>query len=491
MIRNERQYRVTMRQRKALVDQLDSLPEVPSIRGEVVDLNEPAFVLGLQRASLEGQIADLDAQLHEYEELQSGAVVRLVAESFSEIPELLVKARIAAGLTQRALAERIGLKEQQIQRYESELYASASLSRLEEVRQALDVEVEAGAQLPSSNSPLRDLRRRLFALGFDRGTVDRLLRDVGDRAGASKVMAAAERVARAIGASTKALLSDDMALPAFGTSARFKAPKNAAEAQVQAYARYAEGIAKIVSQATANLGEPRDTRGAHEFRIALDGVVQALSSGGSRNEARSSPTTVELFQATVRLLFDLGVPVVALRGTGAFHGACFAFDDRTVIVLKQTTDSVARWLQDLLHEVGHLRDPDLGDVRSWIDLGDIGQWSDVPEEIAANDFAADVLFEGRAGHVVAQCKKLAGGSVERLKAIVPAVARQAEVMPDVLANYLAFQLSADGINWWGTAASFQEPGTPWRTVVDELLTHLDFSALDQVERAILMDALSP
>jgi transcriptional regulator with XRE-family HTH domain len=481
-----------MRQRKALVDQLDSLPVASSSRGEPVDLNDPAFVLDLQRASLEGQIADLDTQLHEYEELQSGAVVRVVAESFSEIPELLVKARIAAGLTQRELAERLGLKEQQIQRYESELYASASLSRLEEVRQALGVEVEAGAQLPSSNSPLRNLRRRLFALGFDRATVDnRLLRDVGVRPGASKVLAAAERVARAIGASTEALLSDDMVLPAFETSARFKAPKNAAEVKLQAYARYAEGIAKIVSQATANVGEPRDIRGAYEFRIALDGVVQDLSSADSRDVARSSLTTAELFHATVRLLFDLGIPVVALRGTGAFHGACFTFDDRTVIVLKQTTDSVARWLQDLLHEVGHLRDPTLGKLRSWVDLGDIGQWSDAPEEQAANDFAADVLFEGRAGHVVAQCKKLAGGSIERLKAIVPVVARQAEVQPDILANYLAFQLSADGVNWWGTAASFQEPGTPWRTVVDELLTHLDFSAVDQVERAILMDALSP
>ena len=52
---------------------------------------------------------------------------------------MLIKARIARGMSQRDLAERIGLKEQQIQRYEATDYASVSLSRIREVVNGLDV----------------------------------------------------------------------------------------------------------------------------------------------------------------------------------------------------------------------------------------------------------------------------------------------------------------------------------------------------------------
>ena len=55
----------------------------------------------------------------------------------AELPANLIKARIARGLSQKDLADRIGLKEQQIQRYEATDYASASLARIKEVVSAL------------------------------------------------------------------------------------------------------------------------------------------------------------------------------------------------------------------------------------------------------------------------------------------------------------------------------------------------------------------
>ena len=57
--------------------------------------------------------------------------------SIYELPAGLIKARIAAGLSQRELAERLELKAQQIQRYEAEGYASASFQRLCEVAHAV------------------------------------------------------------------------------------------------------------------------------------------------------------------------------------------------------------------------------------------------------------------------------------------------------------------------------------------------------------------
>lgn len=58
-----------------------------------------------------------------------------------------MKARIARGWTQRRLAEALGVAEQQVQRYESTGYRSASLARICDVAAALDVAVSERAEL--------------------------------------------------------------------------------------------------------------------------------------------------------------------------------------------------------------------------------------------------------------------------------------------------------------------------------------------------------
>ena len=63
-------------------------------------------------------------------------------KAVAEVPSVLIKARIATGLSQRDLAERVGVKEQQIQRYEATDYATANLARILEVVSALGTTVE-------------------------------------------------------------------------------------------------------------------------------------------------------------------------------------------------------------------------------------------------------------------------------------------------------------------------------------------------------------
>ncbi len=57
----------------------------------------------------------------------------------------VVRARHA----QRQLAERLGLKEQQIQRYEATNYASASMERVSQVIEALGIEVREQVAVPA------------------------------------------------------------------------------------------------------------------------------------------------------------------------------------------------------------------------------------------------------------------------------------------------------------------------------------------------------
>jgi len=60
-----------------------------------------------------------------------------------DIGVLLVAARIAQGVTQRELAQRLGIKQPQIARWEAIEYRSASLARVNTVARALGVEVAA------------------------------------------------------------------------------------------------------------------------------------------------------------------------------------------------------------------------------------------------------------------------------------------------------------------------------------------------------------
>jgi DNA-binding XRE family transcriptional regulator len=97
--------------------------------------------------ALQSEVSRLQAQLDKYTALKSGAIRVLRASSLSELPQMLIKARIARGLSQRKLAEKLGMKEQQIQRYESEEYAQASFARLNEVADALGLKMEETAEL--------------------------------------------------------------------------------------------------------------------------------------------------------------------------------------------------------------------------------------------------------------------------------------------------------------------------------------------------------
>jgi len=59
---------------------------------------------------------------------------------------------VARGWTQRRLAEALGVAEQQIQRYESSAYRSASLARLCDIADALGVTVTERAELRDPNA---------------------------------------------------------------------------------------------------------------------------------------------------------------------------------------------------------------------------------------------------------------------------------------------------------------------------------------------------
>ena len=87
------------------------------------------------------QLQDPEAELQEYETLKTGGPRILAMDSLEGLPKVLIQARIAAGLTQEDLAARLGVKPQQIQRYEASDYQTASFARLREIARLLGLVV--------------------------------------------------------------------------------------------------------------------------------------------------------------------------------------------------------------------------------------------------------------------------------------------------------------------------------------------------------------
>jgi HTH-type transcriptional regulator/antitoxin HigA len=141
MITNERQYRITSKQIEKLKKTIDTF-DTKAATGRV----KSKILAKAELEALRSEYENLSAQLYEYETLKSGTTDILKASSLKELPCILIRARIAKGLSQRQLAETIGWKEQQIQRYEAEEYASANLHRLAVVANALGLNISEIAE---------------------------------------------------------------------------------------------------------------------------------------------------------------------------------------------------------------------------------------------------------------------------------------------------------------------------------------------------------
>lgn len=108
----------------------------------------------LKQAEIDGlksQIADIEAELAEYDLLKSGQVSFSKTYALEELPHVLVQARIASGMSQTGLAEKLGMKPQQVQRYEATDYMGASLGRLIEISKALGVKASGSFEGPKQD----------------------------------------------------------------------------------------------------------------------------------------------------------------------------------------------------------------------------------------------------------------------------------------------------------------------------------------------------
>lgn len=158
MITTDRQYTVTKQRAEEFRTAIREFKELDLVKAGI----DP-IIVSAQRASLVEQLHELEQEIEQYETLKSGEQTTLLADDVADLGRKLIEGRIAQGLSQKALAERLGMKEQQVQRYEQERYKTASLSRISEVARALGLTLQAELAIGARSTR----EAQSFATNFD------------------------------------------------------------------------------------------------------------------------------------------------------------------------------------------------------------------------------------------------------------------------------------------------------------------------------------
>lgn len=133
MIKNQKQAGITR-------DKIEELKKGKKELESQKEKMEPAkYELGLK--AFNGLIKELEEQLRLYNSLIEGNFNCVQPKSLEDVPNVLISARLAQKLSQEDLGKLIGLKGQQIQRYEATDYETAAWPRIVEIAIALKLEV--------------------------------------------------------------------------------------------------------------------------------------------------------------------------------------------------------------------------------------------------------------------------------------------------------------------------------------------------------------
>jgi transcriptional regulator with XRE-family HTH domain len=476
MITNERQYKITKAQSEKFKQTLELL-----LRQDI-PIDENAKLLHkTQIDAIKYQIDDLDTEILEYETLKTSDFKIEELEVFSYLPESLIKARIVSGLTQKDLAKIIGVHEQQIQRYESTKYQTASLARIIEIAKALGVEYQKSLIPIGTKMSLDFLFTKLKSLGIPKDFVlKRLipshLLSIISEGNNSEQETALFNISSILGKIFNWKLKDiwgsnilDIS-PVASCQVSYKLPSNVEEQALSVYTVYAHYLSMVTLDITNHLL-----------------IKPVPTSADAIHDAIKKEYGVVNFEYLLRYIWSLGIPVLPLNDSGAFHGACWREDNRNIIVLKQKNHSESRWFFDLAHELFHAGENPEESQKAHLDV-DVNDL--LQQEEDANVFAGNLALEGKAEELVALCVKEAKGKIQYLKNVLPKVAQQENVKVGLLANYMAFRLSLQGHNWWGTAENLQTQDKKSLQIArDIFLENVDLKKLNDTDKQMLMQAL--
>jgi len=467
MIKSEREYAIT---KKAVEKFASSRDALAATAGE--DVGRRAAL-----SSIDAQLVDLQAEIVEWERLRAGGVHEINVADWDDLPKALMRARIAQGLTQQELGDRLDLKKQQIQRWEDENYEHAEFWRVLEVADALGLSLTGTTRLAEATRPNLDaVKGCIKRAGMDADFVDRCLvplRAAEDPATAVETIGARLKAIWSFGLEDMLASNSNEKLEFRAVAnARFKRPANADPKAVTAQEGFSAYLLSALCDVTAKPNQPLLPANPAEMRHLLFG-----------NQLPS-------FRKALDSVWNLGITVLPLSTKGGFHGACYRFAGSPAIALKQSLQSPARWLFDLTHELGHLAE-DADPTLKVIEPEELSDEQDTEAEARAHAFAAEVLLGGDYDHIFAEVWKRAKHQPARLKKVTAGLAKELELDVGLVAQHVAFRMSREhGMNWWGAARNLEAATeAPFDVACDTLLQHVDLGRVPEPARGMLLQVL--
>jgi len=479
MIKNERQLRITK-------SKLEEFKEYLSLLVKSKKDSKMPELTAIEENAIRSQIKELEEQIEEYVSLWGSRTPIPILENFEEIPRALVKARISLGLSQKALAEKMGLKEQQIQRYEAEEYKSASLTRVSEFIRELNVSLSDKILLSTNGITFRDFLEKIRDAGLEpdfiinemlpaKTKMEAQTKGKNHQINETGIMIA-EYLSPIFGWAPSQIIGQEPIQIDMGNlgHTKFKTRKNTNKPLLMTQAFYTHYLALLVLQACNKLSTERLPQNPYEIHELIVKDDQSITP-----------------ENTLRYIWGLGIPVLPLMYSGGLQGSHLKDGNRNVLVINNQKSYQARWLFVLFHELWHAiqhQDDSQQKILLLEDFQSMSTGKIDDEENIANKFAGAVLLGRNPNELIRMCVDEAQHDLVNLKQTVQRIGQRENVPVDVLANLVAFKLAEQGENWWGAANKLQTPSSQMhniaRTILIEsidptLLTPSDFDLLSR------------
>jgi HTH-type transcriptional regulator/antitoxin HigA len=329
-------------------------------------------IIAARRLALSEELNRLNSQIQAYERLKGPNredTQNLDAEELGLLPIL---GRIAKGLSQRQLAELLELKEQQVQRYESEKYSGISLARYEKVLGALGIQLSPEwRQLMPEESEQKDLES-LFA-----DVPSEIVREIQNRSWFAESTEAnkkpsADRLSNYVLDAGK--LVRGVALHRRTISAK----------------KSVNTASLLLWQARAiNIAHSRLSRLQNRFNLAEMKWISQLVLLSTRDDGP---------KRAVDFLQEQGIAVVvepSLPGTSLDGAAMLLTDSTPLIALTLRYDRLDSFWFTLLHEIGHIFLHFNGGLSEGF-FDDLDEADNSKRETEANSFARSALISDEA-----------------------------------------------------------------------------------------------
>jgi HTH-type transcriptional regulator / antitoxin HipB len=151
MIKNEKQYKVS---RKLLSEVIEKINKVKAESNQ--NIKHRIFL-----NSIEDFKADIEKEIRDYEKLKTSKSTILKERSIHDLPTMIIEYKIANHLTHKEFAKLLGLKEQQLQRYEAESFKTVSFQNLMKFLNLIQLDLKI------KESVLRPTRKKLHTSKAD------------------------------------------------------------------------------------------------------------------------------------------------------------------------------------------------------------------------------------------------------------------------------------------------------------------------------------